>query len=179
MSPPGRSINRIALIIAAVFAMLVELFDPGSLLNRMHLLSLLFLLVLSTHSFASDADEIMQDLVWQHRVLIVFTPDPDGVALNKQNAILASVPDGLSDRDMVIIRVTANGDVTIKNRMHASSASSFYKRYNVRAGQFRVVLVGKDGTVKLDQSEPVTTSDLFALIDSMPMRQYEMLQDDN
>lgn len=145
----------------------------------MRLLTLLFLPVFSTQSFASDADNVMQDLVWQHRVLIVFTPEQDSVPFNEQNAILASVPGELSDRDMVIIRVTAKGEVTINNRMHASSANSFYKRYNVTPGQFRVVLVGKDGTVKLDQAEPVTTSDLFALIDSMPMRQYEMLPDNN
>jgi hypothetical protein len=36
------------------------------------------------------------------------------------------------------------------------------------------VLVGKDGGVKLERSGPVSLSVIFALIDSMPMRQREM-----
>lgn len=145
----------------------------------MYFLHLLFLFVVSTLCFAGDADELMQDLVWQQRVLLVFTPDQDSSAFTAQDDILASVPDGLAERDLVIIRVFANGEVTIDNRMHVLSADSFYQRYNVTPGQFRAVLVGKDGTVKLDQSEPVTTSGLFSLIDSMPMRQQEILQDEN
>ena len=41
---------------------------------------------------------------------------------------------------------------------------------------FRVVLIGKDGGVKLRQEEPISVADLFALIDSMPMRKQEMRQ---
>jgi len=39
---------------------------------------------------------------------------------------------------------------------------------------FQVLLIGKDGGVKLRSSEPVSMKDLFGLIDSMPMRQQEM-----
>ena len=36
------------------------------------------------------------------------------------------------------------------------------------------VLIGKDGGVKLRQEELVRPAELFALIDSMPMRKHEM-----
>ena len=39
---------------------------------------------------------------------------------------------------------------------------------------FRVRLVGKDGGVRLDRDKPVSTSELFSLIDAMPMRRAEM-----
>jgi len=58
------------------------------------------------------------------------------------------VPDGLQERHMHII--TQAGPV------------------------FRVRLVGKDGSVKLDRGEPVGTTTLFSLIDAMPMRRAEM-----
>ena len=38
------------------------------------------------------------------------------------------------------------------------------------------MLIGKDGGVKLRQEEPISVADLFALIDSMPMRKQEMGQ---
>ena len=40
--------------------------------------------------------------------------------------------------------------------------------------KFEVILVGLDGGIKLRQDQPVTTDELFSLIDSMPMRQREM-----
>ena len=39
---------------------------------------------------------------------------------------------------------------------------------------FEVLLVGKDGGVKLRQETPLSVDDLFATIDAMPMRQREM-----
>jgi putative N-acetylmannosamine-6-phosphate epimerase len=39
---------------------------------------------------------------------------------------------------------------------------------------FEVILIGKDGGVKKRKTELMTTEELFAIIDSMPMRQSEM-----
>ena len=39
-----------------------------------------------------------------------------------------------------------------------------------KAGEFAAVLVGKDGTVKLRVAEPISADELFAILDSMPMR---------
>ncbi len=41
---------------------------------------------------------------------------------------------------------------------------------------FEILLVGKDGTVKLRRAGPVPTAEITALIDTMPMRQNEMRQ---
>ena len=46
----------------------------------------------------------------------------------------------------------------------------------MQPGEFRAILVGKDGTVKLNRRSVVSDEDLFSLIDSMPMRRQEMLQ---
>ncbi|EJZ20280.1 DUF4174 domain-containing protein, partial [Rhizobium sp. Pop5] len=37
---------------------------------------------------------------------------------------------------------------------------------------------GKDGTVKLKASEPIASGELFAIIDSMPMRAAESVKPD-
>ncbi len=44
----------------------------------------------------------------------------------------------------------------------------------VSPGQFAVILVGKDGGVKLHRQEETQLDDIFGLIDSMPMGQEEM-----
>ncbi|NBF41151.1 MAG: DUF4174 domain-containing protein [Spirochaetes bacterium] len=51
---------------------------------------------------------------------------------------------------------------------------SLRDKYGVDGQQFVVLLIGKDGGVKLRAEEPVTTTELFSLIDSMPMRRREI-----
>ncbi len=42
-----------------------------------------------------------------------------------------------------------------------------------QSGEFAAELVGKDGTVKLNVHEPISSAELFAIIDAMPMRAAE------
>jgi hypothetical protein len=124
-----------------------------------------------------DADSLLSELVWEKRVLLVFAPNPADDRLERQNAVLGAVDDGLIERDMTVIRALASDVVTIDGDSRAQPADSFYRRFGVDAGEFRVILVGKDGTVKLDRNAVVSDDELFQLIDSMPMRRYEMSQD--
>ena len=130
----------------------------------------------SVVSLAMDARDAMQDLIWKHRVLLVFTPNSEHKKYKRQNTMLAGVTEGLLERDMVIIRVMADGKLLFNDEPQPQSVTGFYQLYNVEPSDFRVVMVGKDGTIKLDRANPVSSDALFALIDAMPMRQYEMLE---
>jgi hypothetical protein len=46
----------------------------------------------------------------------------------------------------------------------------------VPSSAFSLILVGKDGGIKLKRSDQVDLREVFELIDSMPMRQNEMRQ---
>lgn len=127
---------------------------------------------------ALDAAQLMPELVWEKRVLLVFAPDARDDGLQRQQVILEAIGGGLIERDILVIRAFADNRVFIDEQSHGQSAASFYRRFGVNANEFRVILVGKDGTVKLDRDSAVTGNDLFALVDSMPMRRYEMLQND-
>lgn len=85
---------------------------------------------------------------WKHRVLVIDTPATTASVYQTQAAALLPAWSSLLERDLHIIT-----------------------RESTPA--FRVRLVGKDGGVKLDQTTPVPVSDLFALIDAMPMRRAE------
>jgi len=124
-----------------------------------------------------DADTLMPQLIWEKRVLLVFAPDAEDDRMQRQNAVLAAVDAGLIERHMTVIRALGSNIVSVDGDSRAQPADSFYRRFGVDAGEFRVILVGKDGTVKLDRSAVVSDDELFQLIDSMPMRRYEMSQD--
>ena len=124
----------------------------------MHRLTIpLILLVLTT--IPTTADLNLKDYRWKNRVLLTFG-NPTSDKLQNQKAILATDPDGLEDRDMVILE--------------PPQTNTLAKRYKVDPKNFMVILVGKDGGEKLRQQEPVTLDQLFGLIDQMPMRQREM-----
>ena len=135
-------------------------------------------MIAALDSLAMDANSMTRDFIWEKRVLLLFTPDDGHAGFQQQNQILSEVKDGMAERDMTTIRAMADGTLTVDNTKQSIAATDFYQRYSVRENEFRVILVGKDSTVKLDKKSIVTAAELFELIDAMPMRQYEMLQDE-
>lgn len=65
---------------------------------------------------------------------------------------------GLAERDVAVLRGTP----------------ALARRLRVSPSGFLLVLVGKDGGVKLTSRSVVSRERLFALIDAMPMRRDEM-----
>lgn len=51
------------------------------------------------------------------------------------------------------------------------------EEFEIDPADFVIILVGKDGGVKLRQEEYTPMGDIFDLIDSMPMRQREMKEE--
>ena len=117
----------------------------------------------------------MKDLRWKNRVVVLFAPDavhPDAAAVLQEVELY---PSEFLDRDMVLVTAFEAGRGSVAGKPLATDAvSSLREEYGVAAGAFRLLLIGKDGGVKLDRTESVHLNELFALIDTMPMRQREM-----
>jgi hypothetical protein len=91
------------------------------------------------------------------RVLIFGKDYPE---FKTQLTFLANDSAGVAERDIVI------------EKFEATEAAA--KKYNVNPKEFTVLLIGKDGYEKYRDNKPIELKDLFALIDSMPMRKNEM-----
>ena len=111
---------------------------------------------------------------WQNRLLLVFAPDADSALYHRQQEMLLVAERGLNERDVVIIFVIRDAVSTKGRPAAAVAAVDLRDAYGVLPHEFRVLLIGKDGGVKLRQEEPISMADLFALIDSMPMRKQEI-----
>lgn len=118
-------------------------------------------LLLLLTAVTSSAHPSLESYRWKNRVLILFGP-PESPGLQEQRAVLSEDPQGLSERDMVILDPPDTG--------------SLQNHYKVGPQDFTVILVGKDGGEKLRLDRPVTLGELFGLIDQMPMRRREMRQ---
>ncbi len=116
----------------------------------------------------------MEDLRWHYRPLVVFVPGESHPLLAKQRQRLLGHVEALADRDMTVIEVI--GEAVIVDGEAASSlkASALRQRYRVATDEAKVLLIGKDGGVKLRQADAIGSDILFDTIDAMPMRRREM-----
>jgi hypothetical protein len=110
---------------------------------------------------------------WQSRVVVIF-PDKDNARTARQeNQLMADRP-GLAERDVVVLKVAGDTVRPLFGAAEDLDAKPLARDLAAPPpGEFMVFLVGKDGTVKLTIGQPITTAELFAIIDAMPMRSGE------
>jgi hypothetical protein len=118
---------------------------------------------------------------WEHRVLLVFaSPDaPEPIEVQEQH--FDGRDAGFRDRDLLLLTLQGSTDGRLRDapgseaRPLAETASKrLYDRFDVPADSFRVILVGKDGTEKRRDAEPVTARSVFDNVGAMPVRQREI-----
>lgn len=116
----------------------------------------------------------MSEYKWKYRPLVVFAASGTDANLVRQRQIVTSLRPAFIDRQMVVIYVagaTVSAELAPPPRL---SADALRQRYGIAAGEFKAVLVGKDGGVKLTSSKPFSAQTLFRTIDAMPMRADEV-----
>lgn len=145
---------------------------------RSSVFALCFTLTAMTGALATD--DLLQPYLWENRVLLVFAPQPEDSRLQLQNKILAGVAGELRERDLVVIRILRGTRVSVDAvPVDSAQAAILLRDFDIDPGDFKVLLIGKDGTLKQTYTDPVTRDGLFELIDSMPMRKWEMQSQDS
>lgn len=121
------------------------------------------------------ADADLSAYHWKKRLLLVFSPGADDPELKRQEIELSAHRAGVTERDLVVFRVVADEPVT-RDGMRDDWVANVAMRetFEVPTGTFAAVLIGKDGGTKLRRTRAITMTELFSLIDSMPMRRDEM-----
>ena len=134
---------------------------------------------------ASDPVDFRLDAhQWEHRLLFVFAPADTAEALVAQERQFEGHDAGFRDRDLLILTITDGDAGTLRagpgeapQPLTAAAIKRLYDQFDVPPDAFRVILVGKDGTEKRRNAQPVTARSVFDTIDAMPMRQREMRED--
>lgn len=111
---------------------------------------------------------------WKKRPVIVFAPSDQDARLVRQKSIVGGNRTAFLDRDIVVIYVVGG---TLSHDLGPGpgvNAGALRSKFRIGEAGFRVLLVGKDGGVKIDSPTPLAAADLFAEIDRMPMRRDEI-----
>ena len=127
-------------------------------------LSLMLLLLAQTPGRAQNAGA---DADNRQRTLLVFAPSRSDPRWRRQDALLRGSAAAFRERDLRRADIFAGS---------GSRSAAFGKRYHVKPGRFRVLLIGKDGHVAFSTLSPVASGEINARIDRMPMRRDEMRQ---
>lgn len=139
----------------------------------------LILLLTTTISAMAQSDQPVKktpsDFQWENRILIVIANQESDSRVSEQLSNFEGSEVGFKERDLITFFLYKNGASRLNEQLlHPSSAEDILKQYGFGEPGFRLLLIGKDGGVKLQKDTPVSVEDIFGLIDSMPMRQREM-----
>lgn len=133
-------------------------------MNKPSSLALLSLAALAVAS-AALAQTDLSRYRGKNRLLLVFAPSKADPCWQTQNSLFAGSSADFKERDLLRLDFLEQGNPKSAVLRH---------RYGVKPGQFRVLLIGKDGHVASDGPTPVSLHTLTDQIDRMPMRREEM-----
>jgi len=129
----------------------------------------------SVHAYSAQAPFALEQYRWKHRVLLVSAPAPEDTDLVEVQKELAAMREEFADRDMVLVTLFDSGTSTAGDReLTVAETAAARAAQGIPSGSFALRLIGKDGSAKLAGDSAVPMAEIFALIDSMPMRQREV-----
>ena len=112
---------------------------------------------------------------WKNRLLFIFAEDANDPFFKDLQSQIMGQKGEVNDRDLIVFELPAKGPARMgKTPMDQQQADSIRTHFAIPSNTFSLILVGKDGGIKLKSKDRVDLSDVFGLIDSMPMRQREM-----
>ncbi|MEQ8412832.1 MAG: DUF4174 domain-containing protein [Imperialibacter sp.] len=139
------------------------------------MLSIAFILMLSVGVSGDNPGDPLEQFAWKNRVILVFHSEKNAAVAAQQLAVLKKDGKEFDDRDLVLGVVDGGSKGSIDGAsIGAKDAATLQQTFNQTNSDFLIVLIGKDGGVKLKEQIAVPASTIFDLIDSMPMRRSEM-----
>jgi hypothetical protein len=83
----------------------------------------------------------------------------------------------MKDREMVLVTLLDNAVSTAEGReLTTGAVNTAHATLCIRSASFAVKQIGKDGSVKLSEETATPMTEIYSLIDTMPMRQREKLE---
>ena len=138
------------------------------------LITLVFTGLIATTALASDGTAPQEDTLfraadmpdlsefrWKKRPVVVFADSENDPAYLEQIDLLSARVEELLERDVVVL-------------VDTDPAARSALRLKMRPRGFMLVIVGKDGGIKLRKPFPWNVREISRSIDKMPMRQREI-----
>ncbi|MCK0192864.1 DUF4174 domain-containing protein [Arenibacter sp. F20364] len=116
---------------------------------------------------------------WENRVVLIVAQDEDSRAYQEQITKFNSLPKELKERKIIVYQVLPDRYKLMNCQLKGEknewiTSPIIFDDFAKKGEEFKVILMGLDGGIKLEKTEVLTTTELFGTIDAMPMRRAEM-----
>ena len=112
---------------------------------------------------------------WKNRLLIFFDETDEHIWATKRIKSIRKRKKEIEDRDMLVITVTPSGSFNIFDEKVVELPFHYIlEKFKLKPASHYILLIGKDGNLKLKDSPYLDLDKVFTLIDSMPMRKAEI-----
>jgi hypothetical protein len=109
---------------------------------------------------------------WKNRLLFIFAKDVNHPLFKELQSQIAAQKAEVEDRDLIVFEVPEKGPARMGTTpLDRQQVDSIRNQFDIPSNAFSLILVGKDGGIKLKREDRVDLRAVFGLIDSMPMRQ--------
>ena len=138
--------------------------------------TLLLFLVGTMVAQANGQDKIrLKDYQWKHRLILVFSPSAEDTGYRAFTKDIALQSEEVIDRDLLVFHILETGEIRLGEASLPTGSGDYLREsLSIRPGILTVLLIGKDGGVKLRREGGVELDEILSLIDTMPKRQREM-----
>ena len=138
--------------------------------------TLLLIMVVAMAVQAKGQDKIrLKDYQWKNRLILAFSPSTKDKGYRAFAKDIALQAEEVVDRDLLVFHILETGEVRLGETSLPTGPGDYLREsFSIRSGTLTVLLIGKDGGVKLRREGGVELNQIFSLIDTMPMRQREM-----
>ena len=143
-----------------------------NLRNSKHTLQLSFIVIIAFFTSLSMYSQELQDYKWKNRIILIISSSEKSEIFNKQINALEEDHTALEERKLILFKILPSKFKI--NLEEWKQDSNLYDAYNPDKEDFKIILIGLDGGIKLNKDSFKSRSELFALIDGMPMRQAEL-----
>lgn len=162
----GRQLDGPALDPARITSMGLMIYDNQDGPFELHLGSV--------SAYSANAPFSLEQYQWKNRVLVISAPTEGDRNFEKQKEAVALTQTEFADRDMALVTLVDDAVSTAGNReLSGGEIAAVRAAVGIHEGAFALRLVGKDGSVKLAADQATPMAKVYALVDTMPMRQRE------
>ena len=121
-------------------------------------------------SFSQDFNKHL----WKDRLILILADSYQHPKLVKQRKELINKQQDLKERKLLIYQITPTSYQKGTKNNSITKNTTFYKKYNPSNENFKIILVGLDGSIKLVSNNVEVSSRVFDTVDQMPIRRQEI-----
>lgn len=139
------------------------------------IIAAILLLVIASPSSFGQHMESFKAFKWENRLLLLFSPASENSRFQEQLREVEKYAEAARERDLLLFSFPGiSGSKQHGLQLSEEELQALREQLNIELADFCLVLIGKDGGVKLRKTVFTPFQEVMMLIDSMPMRKQEI-----